>query len=104
MPWFVGGSPRLGQIVTKAYATFGVPTFAIPSARPAGEMGGIFTNAPSLQVIDAGFLYHTEAETADMIPPTGLQAIARSWAKVIDEVNKLDIKDLVVASNSSNQP
>lgn len=98
MPWFVGGSPRLKQIVATAYNTFGVPTFATPAASPAGEIGVVFRTAPSvpsLQVIDVGFYYHTEAETPDVIPPTGLEAITRSWAKVIDEVNKHEIADLV---------
>jgi hypothetical protein len=29
-----------------------------------------------------------------LVPDTGLEAVARAFAKILDEVNKLDIKDL----------
>ena len=36
--WYVGGSPRLEQIVVKAYDTFGVATYAEPEPSAGGEM------------------------------------------------------------------
>jgi hypothetical protein len=35
-----------------------------------------------------------ESETPDKVPWTGLEASTRAYAKIIDEVNKLDLKDL----------
>jgi hypothetical protein len=37
---------------------------------------------------------HTVADTPDNVPWTGLEAITRAYAKIIDEVNKIPLKDL----------
>ena len=50
--------------------------------------------APALQVIDVGMFGHSDHETADVIPWTGLGGVARACAKIIDGVNTLDLKDL----------
>ena len=38
--------------------------------------------------------FHTDSETPDAVPWTGLDATARAYAKIIDEVNKLPLSDL----------
>jgi hypothetical protein len=92
--WYVGGSPKLEQIVVKAYDGFGVATYAEPEQRPGGEMGRYFQYAPSLQVIDTGLYWHSDHETSDIIPAPGLAAITRAYAKIIADVNGVDLKDL----------
>jgi len=92
--WYIGGSPKLEQIVVKAYQDFGVPTFDVPERTAGGEIGRYFLSAPSLQVIDTGLYWHSDHETADIIPPTGLADVTRAYAKIITEVNKLSLKDL----------
>ena len=34
------------------------------------------------------------------VPPTGLEATTRAFAKIVDDVNKADLKDLVRRSTS----
>ena len=92
--WYVGGSQRLEQIVVKAYDEFGVATYAEPEQRPGGEMGRYFQYAPSLQVIDTGLYWHSDHETSDLIPAPGLAAITRAYAKIISDINAVDLKDL----------
>jgi hypothetical protein len=92
--WYVGGSPKLEDIVVKDYASFGVATYAVPERSPGGEMGRYYQYAPSLQLIDTGLYWHSDHETAEIIPPTGLAAVTRAYAKIIDDANKLDLKDL----------
>jgi hypothetical protein len=92
--WYVGGSPRLEQITIKAYDEFGVATYAEPEQRPGGEMGRYFQYAPSLQVIDTGLYWHSDHETSDIIPAPGLAAITRAYAKIITDVNAIDLQDL----------
>lgn len=92
--WYVGGSPRLEQIVMKAYAAFGVATYAVQERTAAGEMGRYYQFAPSLQVIDTGLYWHSDHETTDIIPPTGLAAVTRAYAKIINDINSVDRKDL----------
>ncbi|HML17839.1 MAG TPA: hypothetical protein VK419_12485 [Bryobacteraceae bacterium] len=47
-----------------------------------------------MQVIDTGLYWHSDHETPEIIPPTGLAAITRAYAKIIADVNRVDIQDL----------
>jgi hypothetical protein len=91
----VGGSPRLGQIAAKAYDAFGVATHVEPEPSGGGEMRPFYQLAPSLQLIEANLYWHSDHETAEVVPPTGLAASTRAYAKIITDINQLDLKDLV---------
>ena len=93
--WYAGGSRRFTDLVLSAFATFGVPTYENPDARAQGEMGEIYQYAPSVQVIEANMFYHSDHETPDTVPATGLEQTTRAYAKIIDEVNKHDRQDLM---------
>jgi hypothetical protein len=92
--WYVGGSPKLEQIAVKAYDMFGVATYAEPEPAAGGEMAPYYQLAPSLQLIEGNLYWHSDRETADYVPPTGLAASTRAYAKIITDVNQLDLKDL----------
>jgi hypothetical protein len=91
--WFVGGSDRLKAIVAKSFKTFGVSIYSRPETRPGGELGVVFTDAPSFHIIDHAF-YHTDLDTAAIVPEAGLEAAVRAFAKIIDEVNTVDLNGL----------
>jgi hypothetical protein len=93
--WYVGGSPRLEQIVVKAYDAFGVATYAEPEPSAGGEMGPYYQLAPSLQLIEGNLYWHSDRESAEFVPPTGLAASTRAYAKIITDVNQLGLKDLL---------
>ena len=93
--WYVGGSQRLQQIVVKAYDQFGVATYAEPEPSVGGEIGPFHQFAPALQLIEGGQYWHSDHETSDIVPPTGLAATTRAFARIITEVNGLNLKDLV---------
>src|SRR5947209_11457495 len=61
--WYVGGSPRLEQIVVKAYEAFGVATYAEPEPSAAGEMGPYYQLAPPLQLIEGNLRSHYDCDT-----------------------------------------
>jgi len=92
--WFVGGSAKLADIVVKGYEEFGVSTYEIPARAASGEMGRYSALAPSIQVIDTGYYWHSDHETPDIIPPTALANITRAYAKIITDTNRVEIKDL----------
>jgi hypothetical protein len=92
--WYVGGSPRLQQIAVKAYDTFGVATYGEPEPNAGGEMGPYYQLAPSLQLIEGNLYWHSDRETAEVVPSTGLAASTRAYAKIITDVNQLGLKDL----------
>jgi len=94
MRWYVGGSPKLEQIAVRAYDMFGVATYAEPEPTAGGEMAPYYLLAPSLQLIEGNLYWHTDRETADYVPPTGLAASTRAYSKIISDVNQLDLKDL----------
>jgi hypothetical protein len=97
----VYGSPRLLDITVNAYRTFGVATAGDMDDRATGEMGAVSRSAPSIQIIESPQYKHTDKDTPAMVPPAGMEQVARAFAKVIDEVNKLDRRDLLQASTST---
>jgi Peptidase family M28 len=91
--WFVGGSDRLKAIVANSFKTFGVSIYSRPETRPGGELGVVYTDAPSFHIIDHAF-YHTDLDTAAIVPEAGLEAAVRAFAKIIDDVNTVDLEGL----------
>jgi hypothetical protein len=93
--WWVYGSDRLMDIAQKAFLEFGVTLVAEMDPNASGDMGHIERDAPSIQVIDSPELKHTDWDIPERVPDAGLAAVARAYAKIIDEVNKLDRKDVL---------
>ncbi|MBC8164694.1 MAG: M28 family peptidase [Bryobacteraceae bacterium] len=95
--WYAGGPsrPKLQDIAINAFKDFGVTTYAEPeSGAPYGEAGGIWRYVPVVQVSDYNTYFHTDEDTAEAVPWTGLESTTRAYAKIIDGVNKLALKDL----------
>src|SRR5215471_2658934 len=99
--WYVGGSPKLRQIAVGSFDQLGVATYAEPDAAAGGEIGLYYRNAPALQVIGGRYYWHTDRESSDVVPATALASITRAYAKIIDDVNRVDLKDLQPASASA---
>ena len=97
MLWYGGGNerPKLQDAAIKAFEQFGVPIYAEPErGAPGGEMSRLWPYVPGVQASDYNMFFHSDAETADTVPPPGLAATTRAYAKIIEEANKLDLKDL----------
>jgi hypothetical protein len=91
--WFVSGSEALRRVVLSSMKEFGVAVYARPEGRPGGELQHIYTRAPGFHVIDHIF-YHSDADTIDLVPAWGIEAVARAYLKVIDTTNKMEISEL----------
>jgi hypothetical protein len=91
--WFVGGSNRLRDIVLKTFQEYGIALYSRPEGRPGGELGEVFTDAPSFHIIDHT-VYHTDMDTLDAVPAYGMEQSARAFAKIIDQVNQVELRDL----------
>ncbi|HLH00078.1 MAG TPA: M28 family peptidase [Bryobacteraceae bacterium] len=94
--WY-GTGQRLADIVVKAMDAFGVPSFPQSSPSPPGEIGRYYHLAPSVEIINSGFVWHSDKETPETISATGLAAVTRTYAKIIADTNALDLKDLRTA-------
>ena len=88
--WWVHGSDQLVDLVLDAYHTFGVAVWDHMEDRAAGEMGSVARDLPSIQIIRSPEIKHTNQDIPAWVPETGLEAVARAYAKIIDQANELD--------------
>lgn len=100
MRWWVWGSPRLLDISLKSFARFNIGITADMDPGASGEMGSLARDVPSLQVITSPEIKHTEQDTPEWVPAAGLEQVARAYARIIQEVNKLERRDLLPANTS----
>jgi hypothetical protein len=91
--WYATGD-RLADIVVRAMDAFGVPSFPQSSPSPPGEIGRYYRFAPAVQIINGGYVWHSDQETAETISSTGLAAVTRTYAKVIAETDAIDLTDM----------
>jgi hypothetical protein len=99
--WYAGGSKSFTDLVISAFDTFGVPTYENPDVYAQGEMGEIYKFAPSVQLIEANMLYHSDHETPETVPATALAQSTRAYAKIIDDVNKHTRQELMPAQSAA---
>ncbi len=104
--WWVYGSDKLADAALNAYRTFGVAVYHEMEPNASGDMGQASLDAPSVQMIESPAFYHTDYDTPAVVPAAGLEAVGRAYAKLIDQVNKLDRRDLLgkpTATSSSGK-
>ena len=92
--WSVNGSSALLGIANRSFDEFGIPRWAQMRGL-GGEVSRIASLVPTINLMHAGVLLHSNAETAEAIPAAGLAATARAFAKIIDEANRLEFSALV---------
>ena len=98
MRWWVWGSQNLLDISLASFSRFNVGITADMDNGASGEIGGLARDAPSIQVITSPEVKHTEQDTPEWVPASGLEQIARAYARIIDEVNKLDRRQILPAA------
>ena len=97
--WYAGGAsrPQLTRIAGDAFRTFGVPVWekSDDSRLGGGDMVEFSWFVPGVTVESNDFdNMHTDADTPETVAWTGLEAMTRAYAKIIDEVNRIPLKDL----------
>ena len=93
--WWVNGSSRLARTVLAAYKMFGVTIYDDMDQTTTGDMSHIDRDAPSVQLIESALFYHTDQDRPDYVPEPGLEAVARAYAKIIDEANTMSRAELM---------
>ena len=91
--WYATGQ-ALADITVRAMDAFGVPSFPQSAPSPPGEIGRYYRLAPSVQIINGGYVWHSDQETAETISATGLAAVTRAYAKVIADTDGIDLKQM----------
>lgn len=102
MRWWVNGSKALLDASLSSFARFNVGITADMDNGASGEMGSVARDAPSIQVITSPEVKHTEQDSPEWVPASGLEQIARAYARIIDEVNKLDRRQILPASTNTS--
>jgi hypothetical protein len=92
--WFVHGSDQLTSIMLAAFKTFGVAIFEGMEPNASGDMGQIQTVRPAFQLITSPLYYHSDHDLPVDVPPSGLEAVARAYAKIIAQTGSLARADL----------
>jgi hypothetical protein len=100
--FFANGSARFKSTVAKDLAAFGVSTWMDPLSNSSGDLSPVQFDAPSMHVIGRGIYFHTNLDTADLVPASGLEAVTRAYAKVIDDVNAMTLSDLAYTAPTSS--
>jgi hypothetical protein len=57
-------------------------------------------DAPSFYLHNKGVYYHCDEDTPDKVPESALRNAVQAFAKIFNDVNKLDLKDLAPPSSS----
>lgn len=92
--WYAGGSsrPELEKIAAAAFKLFGATMDLYPNPTPpASDMSSFFRFLPGIDTGEYHHYFHTDLETPQTVPWTGLEASTRAYAKIIDEVNTLPL-------------
>lgn len=97
--WGVYGSDRLAHVVVDDFALFGVPT-QIAGGGSAGQLARLQFDAPSFYLHNKGVYYHCDEDTPDKVPESVLKNAVQAFAKIFNDVNKLDLKDLQAPPSS----
>jgi len=107
LQWYAGGKdrPELRKIVWDSFKKFGVPLELDPSPTPpASDASYFYRFTPAIDASEYHNYFHTDWETPETVPWTGLQAATRAYAKVIDEVNKLPLSTFKRPDDTGNHP
>ncbi len=95
--WYAGGNsrPNLEAIAVNAFREFGVSILLEPNdVPPAGDLGRVYRFTPGVATSEFFHYFHTDMETPETVPWTGLEASTRAYARIIDRVNELELGDL----------
>jgi hypothetical protein len=102
--FFVGRSRALARILVENFRLFGVALYELPSTKygVAGDLVKLTDDAPGIEVIESNAFYHSDQDRPDIVPAAGLESITRAYAKIIDDINRLDLKDIVDPPSASS--
>jgi hypothetical protein len=107
LQWFAGGKERpvLRKIMWDAFKLFGQPLEFDPSPTPpASDASYFYRFTPAIDASEYHNYFHTDWETPEAVPWTGLQASTRAFAKIVDEVNKHPLSDFQRPEDKGNHP
>ena len=92
--WTMNASPAAFKVMAEGLKRFNVPVDAEIDG-VVGEISAILQDAPSLTLITSPEVKHTEQDTPEWVPAAGLISVARAHSWILDNINKMDRKDII---------
>jgi hypothetical protein len=86
--WWINGSDKLAAMTFDAYKKFGVAIWDW-EMYDGGGIGPFAREVTSLQLLDSPVYHSAAADRDDNVPPPGLEAVARAYAKIIDQTGTM---------------
>jgi hypothetical protein len=99
--WWVYGSSKLSSIALNAFRTFGVTLYHEMEDTCCGDSSAIQRDVPNVVIMESPVYYHTDHDSPDVVPESGLEAAGRAYAKIVDEVNKVERRELQYEATTS---
>ena len=100
--WWVYGSSKLASLALNAFRTFGVTVYHEMEEACCGDSSAIQRDVPNVVIMESPVYYHTDYDRPDIVPDAGLEAAGRAYAKIVDEVNKVERRDLQYEASTAN--
>ena len=66
-----------------------------------GDSSQIQRDVPNVVIMESPVYHHTDQDCPDIVPEPGLEAAARAYAKIVDDVNKVEKRDLAYDATTS---
>ena len=61
---------------------------------PPGEIGRYYQFSPSVEIINTGYVWHSDKETAETISTPGIAAVTRTYARIIADTDSIPMAQL----------
>jgi hypothetical protein len=91
----VYGSDKLAAIALNSFKTFGVTLYHDMEETCCGDSSVIQRDVPNIVIMESPVYYHTDHDSPNIVPEAGLEAAGRAFAKIVDDVNKVERRDLL---------
>jgi len=91
--WWINGSDKFAALVFDAYKKFGVAIWDW-EMYDGGGISAFAREVTSIQLLDSPVYHSAAADRDDNVPPPGLEAVARAYAKIIDQAGMMSRAEL----------
>ena len=91
--WWINGSDKFAALVFDAYKKFGVAIWQW-EMYDGGGISAFAREVTSIQLLDSPVYHSAAADRDDNVPPPGLEAVARAYAKIIDQAGTMSRAEL----------
>lgn len=91
--WWINGSDKFAALIFDTYKRFGIGIWDW-EMYDGGGIGAFAREFTSIQILDSPVFHSTDHDRADVVPPAGLEAATRAYARIIDQTGSMSRADM----------